>query len=88
MRRWIGLIAIRSHEGDIAVVKGKPEQWPEAMRISTAALYLDMTPQSVYKLIKENSLPVIKFDDRSDRRVRKTDIDALLERKAIPRNND
>lgn len=53
-------------------------RWPAAMKLSTAALYLDCSTTEVERLLRAGAFGCIQFTQRGDRRIWREDIDAYL----------
>lgn len=63
------------------------DRWPAAMRLPTAAEYLDISPTQFRKLA-EKDLPAIQHTERGDRYWLREDLDAYLaQKRATPVNS-
>ncbi len=62
-----------------------PTRWPAAMKLATAATYLDCSAAEVERLIRAGAFGCIQFGPRGDRRIRREAIDEyLLGLEAVP----
>lgn len=58
-------------------------RWPGAMKISTAAEYLDCSATQVERLIRSREFSCIQYTIRGDRRIPKEELDEFIRRKAL-----
>jgi excisionase family DNA binding protein len=56
--------------------------WPAAMKMETAAQYLDVDKTYVEQMLRDNLISAIQLRDGGDRRIRKEELDRYLEYRA------
>lgn len=62
-------------------------RWPEAMSVTTAARYAELSPRMVRKLLTHRADPLPSFTLGRARRIRRSDLDAYFAKKltsAVP----
>ena len=58
-------------------------RWPGAMRIATAAEFLDCSTTQVERLIKAGEFSCIQYTVRGDRRIPREELDEFIQRKTL-----
>lgn len=59
------------------------DRWPGAMKISTAAGYLDCSVTQVERLIRASEFTCIQYTVRGDRRIPRDELDEFIRRKTL-----
>ena len=82
--RHMALIEGISPSGRVSVsvqgIEPVSARWPAAMLVSTAAEYLDCSSDQVERLIRARAIGAVRFTERGDRRLLKSEIDVYLDR--------
>lgn len=60
-----------------------PELWPEVMKFSTAAAYIDREASYVQRLVRSGALRVIVLRVGGERMIRRKDLDDFIERASL-----